>query len=106
MKVNKYEQLTLDLKQAAKTATMLFGDSEDGGTCNFDAITITLPRLNVGRVKTSVEAADMSTWKNGSYYVVNPRTSGQANRRTRICEAIKKELKSKGYDVGMFYKVD
>ncbi|WMJ83173.1 hypothetical protein RBH76_10605 [Oscillospiraceae bacterium MB24-C1] len=106
MKIDKYEQLTLDLQHAGRTAAMLFGDSEDGGTCNFDAITITLPRWNVGKVKTAVEAADMSAWKNGSYYVVNPRTSGQANRRTRICEAIKKELKSKGYDVGMFYMVD
>lgn len=106
MKIDKYEQLTLNLQHAGKEAAMLFGDSEDGGTYNLDAITIMLPRWNVGKVKTAVEAADMSAWKGNGYFVINPRTSGQANRRTRICEAIKKELKNKGYDVGMFYMVD
>ena len=106
MKVERYEQLTHDLLHAGRTAAMLFWDSEDGGTCNLDAITITLPQWNEGKVKTAVEAAGMSAWKKGSCFVVNPRTSGQANRRTRICEAIKRELKSKGYDVGMFYMMD
>ena len=106
MKIDKYEQLTLDLQHAGKTAAMLFGDSEDGGTCNLDAITMTLPHWNTNKVKTAAEAAGMSAWKSSGYFVINPRTSGQANRRTRICGAIKKELKSKGYDVGMFYMVD
>lgn len=106
MKIDRYQQLTLDLQHAGRTAEMLFGDSEDGGTCNLDAITMTLSRWNVGKVKTAAEAAGMSAWKSSGYFVINPRTSGQANRRTRICEAIKKELKSKGYDVGMFYMVD
>ncbi|MEA4846628.1 MAG: hypothetical protein VB106_05270, partial [Clostridiaceae bacterium] len=92
MKVDKYQQLTLDLQQAGKEAAMLFGDSEDGGTCNLDAITMTLPRWNAGKVKTAAEAASMSAWKSSGYFVINPGTNGQANRRTRICMAIKKAL--------------
>lgn len=106
MKIDKHQQLTLDLQQAGREAAMLFGDSEDGGTCNLDAITIMLPRWNVGKVKTAVEAAGMSAWKSSIYFVINPDTNGQANRRTRICEAIKKALERKGYQVGMFYMID
>ena len=77
MKVDKYEQLTLDLQHAGRTATMLFGDSEDGGTCNLDAITITLPRWNAGKVKTAVEAADMSAWKSSDYFEPSHKRTGQ-----------------------------
>ena len=39
-------------------------------------------------------------------WVFSPRSSGQANRRSRRAEAISEALKAKGYNAGMYYAMD
>jgi len=102
----KYERLYYDLINA-KITTHYLETSEDGGTCNFDAPTITLPRWNENGIRKAAEDAGLRAWKwYGSTWILSFPTSGQGNRRTRRAEAIKDELAKNGYNVGMYYQMD
>ena len=106
----KYAQLRDDLI-AAYNETEHLEDTEDGGTCNFDSPVLHLDRWSKEKVKQAAREAGGSAWQWtwGSRvmgWVVSPRSSGQANRRTRRAEAIAKAMEAKGYSVGMYYQMD
>ncbi len=106
----KYAKLRDDLL-AAYAETEHIEQTEDGGTCNFDAPTLDLPRWNADKIKQAAKDAGGSAWKWtwGNCvmgWVFSPRSSGQANRRSRRAEAISAALKAKGYNAGMYCAMD
>lgn len=106
----KYLKLKQDLLDAY-AETEYLEQTEDGGTCNFDAPVLHLDRWNAEMIKRAAEEAGGNAWqwKAGRYvmgWVFSPRSSGQANRRSRRAEAISKAMEAKGYSVGMYYQMD
>ena len=106
----KYLKLKEDLIEAY-AATQGLEATEDGGTCNFDSPVLELERWNANKVKQAAEEAGGSAfkWDWGRFvmgWVINPCSSGQANRRTRRAEAISEYLKTKGYETSMYYQMD
>ena len=108
-KPTKYEQLTADLI-AAKEHAAQFENNDDGGTCNFDAASLHLPRWDVKKIEEAFEKAGLrtSTWKlcGTTYHLVLGCYSGQANRRTDMAEAVCDYLKKLGYSTMMYYAMD
>lgn len=106
----KYAKLRDDLL-AAYAETEHLENTEDGGTCNFDAPTLDLPRWNAEKIKQAAKEAGGSafkwTWGGCTMgWVFSPRSSGQGNRRTRRAEAISAALKRRGYNAGMYCAMD
>ena len=106
----KYAKLRDDIR-AALESTEWAEQTEDGGTCNFDAPVLDLPRWNESMIKrAAAEAGGFAfKWRRGRKmlgWVISPRSSGQGNRRTRRAEAMRDELKKRGYSVGMYYQMD
>ncbi len=106
----KYAKLRDDLL-AAYAETEHIEQTEDGGTCNFDAPTLDLPRWDAEKIKQAAKEAGGSAFKwtwggRVMCWVFSPRSSGQANRRSRRAEAISEALKAKGYNAGMYYAMD
>ena len=102
-------ELNQALINAVNTAAML-DDTEDGGTCNFDMVTlkIKIPKKFIQYIYVKLEkmyARDGGRlWK--GYYLVDIPLSGQGNRRTRMAEAACESLKAAGYNAMMFYQCD
>ena len=106
----KYAKLRDDLI-AAYNETEYLEDTEDGGTCNFDAPVLHLDRWVASKVKQAAEEAGGGAWqwRSGKYvmgWVFSTRSSGQGNRRTRRAEAIAKAMEAKGYSVSVYYQMD
>lgn len=105
----KYKKLSDDLKIAYEMAKE-FDQGEDGGTCNFDSPSLYLPRWIEKKVKQAAKEAGTSAWKwdlyGKAHYVIHPPTHGQANRRSRVSEAMCKILEDMGYDVFEYSAMD
>lgn len=106
----KYLKLKLDLMESYNETEYL-EQTEDGGTCNFDAPVLHLERWNAQKIKQAAKEAGGSAyqWKWGRTvmgWVFSPRSSGQANRRSRRAEAISNAMAAKGYSAGMYYAMD
>ena len=109
--MDKYEALSEALKRATAAALEAVArDPEDGGTCNFDAPAIALPRWNEAKVKAAAEAAGTGcySWKlfGEKLFVFPIRAGGQGNSRTRAAEAAERSLKADGYNATMYYQMD
>lgn len=107
----KYAKLRDDLR-AAYDATSWAEHTEDGGTCNFDSPALDLPRWNEKLVKQAAKEAGMGAfkWTCGKSvvlgWVFSFQSTGQGNRRSRRAEAIRDELKKRGYEASMYYQMD
>ncbi|MDR3560509.1 MAG: hypothetical protein P4N59_03565 [Negativicutes bacterium] len=109
--MDKYSKLTEDLRTVQQVVDLLTADSEDGGTCNLDAVFIRLPRYNEEKTNEAIHAAGLSGFKCrhswfGTGFIVNPNTSGQGNRRARAATVMYNELKSKGYELSHWQQMD
>ena len=107
----KYAKLRDDLKIALGAAQKIaYENPEDGGTCNFDASAINLPRWKEKLIEQAAKEAGTSamTWHlfGSKCFVFSPNTPGQANRRTRAAEAMTKALSDMGYDAFGYYAMD
>ena len=104
--LNELNQVLLN---AVNTAAML-DDTEDGGTCNFDSVTlkISIPAKLAAQAWVKLEKMLVRDWGRlwRGYYMVDIPLSGQGSRRTRMAEAACNALKSAGYDAQMFYQCD
>ena len=104
--LNELNQVLLN---AVNTAAML-DDTEDGGTCNFDSVTlkISIPAKLAAQAGVKLEKMLVRDWGRlwRGYYMVDIPLSGQGSRRTRMAEAACNALKSAGYDAQMFYQCD
>lgn len=101
------------LKEAlirAKAEALNYADVDDGGTCNFDAPTISLPYWRKQEIDEAVSGAGLRYFVHHTFgvksYVICGGTHGQANRRTVMAEAMYRSLKAAGYDVSMYYQMD
>lgn len=102
----------IDALNAAKIAAFSVRNLEDdGGTCNFDSPSITLPRWREADVNACAEAAGLSCFAWNSYggkrWVFSvPGPCGQGNCRTTMAEAMTEALKAAGYDAFTYYQMD
>ena len=103
------EMLAADLKDAVAYGLEHAG-TDDGGTCNFDAPTLHLPRWNQKMVEAAAKEAGTGCfqWKafSKSVYVFSVPGVGQGYTRTCAAEAMSDFLKDRGYDAGMYYQMD
>lgn len=86
-------------------------ESEDGGTCNLDSLTIDLSEKSkkfIDHLKLicrfSIDKIESKMWK-GSYFV-GIRLSGQGNRRSRMVDRADAYLKSQNVDSSVYYQMD
>ena len=102
-------ELNQALINAVNTAAVL-DDTEDGGTCNFDMVTlkIKIPKKFIQYISVKLEKMYARDWGRlwRGYYLVDIPLSGQGNRRTRMAEAACGSLRADGYDAMMFYQCD
>lgn len=104
----RYVKLRDDLEKAiavGRSAEDL--NPEDGGTCNFDAPAINLPRWKIEAVEEAAKAAGSGCfrWRPGCY-VFRINSGAQGNARSRNAEAVCNELRKMGYDAHMYYEMD
>ena len=106
----KYAKLAKDLECAAAYAMEVAATTDDGGTCNMDAVTVDLKGWNRAKVEQAAKAAGVGCFVWNLYghksYVFPVRDSGQGNARTAAAEAMQEALKLEGYNTGMYYQID
>jgi hypothetical protein len=108
-KLDKYEKLTLDLKEAKEAAIEFVESIRDGGTANLDSTFLILKRWNEEKVVEAIKKAGLLSegkrnWIGTGYFIsIN---TGQANKRTVARNHFMFALKSKGYQVISFDKMD
>lgn len=102
-------ELNNALINAVNAAAML-DNTEDGGTCNLDMVTlkIKIPKKLTQYISVKLEKMLTRDWGRlwKGYYLVDIPLSGQGNRRTRMAEAACESLKAAGYNAMMFYQCD
>lgn len=107
----RYARLRDDLRMALEAGAAAERENpEDGGTCNFDSAALYLPRWNACKVEQAAKEAGTacSTWHlfGTKHFVFCPRTSAQANARSRNAEAMTQALKAMGYDAIDYCQMD
>lgn len=107
----RYAKLRDDLKKALAIGVQAEKENpEDGGTCNFDAVAIHLPRWRVALVEQAAKEAGTRCfdWKlyGHKHIVFAPDTNAQANARSRNAEAMENALRDMGYTVMSYAQMD
>lgn len=108
MKID-FDKLERDIALAQKEADK-YRNMDDGGTCNFDTVTIFLGRKsknkmnNISQLDWSLIPVDSKYWS--GYWFVFFNVNGQANRRSEMMEAAGKKMRELGWDVKMYYEMD
>lgn len=106
----KYAELAKDLEAAAAYGMEVAANTEDGGTCNMDAVALDLKGWHKAKIEQAAKAAGVGcfVWKLGGHklYVFPIRGSGQGDARTAAAEAMREALQLSGYDAGMYYQID
>jgi hypothetical protein len=105
-----FAKLTTDVTAAMEAGQQVADATEDNGTCNMDGVLLRIPRIKEANVVAALAAAGVNTDKNnwgwhGIGYMINPPW-GQAEKRSRACDAIRKHLTESGYEVSGFYMMD
>ena len=105
----KYAKLRDDLKAALEVGKAA-QTGEDGGTCNFDATSIFLPRWNTALVERAAKEAGTSCFKwdfgRAGKFVFEPISRAQGNDRSRNAEAVTAYMKSLGYETFDYCQMD
>lgn len=106
--MNKYEQLTEDLREAY-TEAIKAKTGDDGGTANLDTTFLTLKGWREKQVIEAIENAGLScmgktNWIGIGYFINTG--GGQGNDRTRVRDKFAEVLRNKEYDVIHFNKMD
>lgn len=103
----KYLKLQKDLAIAkaigrqAEDKYLAENNYNDGGTCNFDAPYVLMPRAN----KKIMHALNAFEWYK-SRFVLPVDTRCQGYGRTKNAEAMCKALKDMGYECDVYYQMD
>ena len=103
-----YKQLTSDLR-AARVAAVKASQGKDGGSANFDTVTIELPRAREVKVEEAAEAAGLTAAKInwiGVRYFIYPPACGIGDSRVRATEAMRDVLRDAGYKTLMYHRMD
>lgn len=100
-----------DFQDAQHKACELFGEAEDGGTCNLDSVLINVSGIHQKTIddfnRTTLIIINhrlSGIWKGYAY--VGFSLYGQGNRRTKMMESIYQHLKNLGYPVASYYQMD
>ena len=105
----KYLHLVDALRKAAAEAEQ-FGNTEDGGTCNFDSLELTLQGYREAETMKAAEQAGLRAFTTKIFkqkvYVVSVPISRQGNARTRQAEAMAKTMQVLGYSASVYYQMD
>lgn len=105
----KYAKLRDDLRKVYEIGKAAAAQVDDGGTCNFDAPSISLPRWQSAKVKQACKEAGCGCfeWKSfGRRWVIRFRIPGQAYKREAAAEAMTKALAGMGYDALTYCAID
>lgn len=105
----KYAKLRDDLRKVYELGKAAAAQVDDGGTCNFDAPSISLPRWQSAKVKQACKEAGCGCfeWKSfGRRWVIRFRIAGQAYKRETAAEAMTKALAGMGYDALTYCAID
>ena len=106
----RYAALAKDLEAAAAYGMECAANTEDGGTCNFDAVALDLSGWRKDKVEQAAKAAGVGcfVWNlwGSKRYVFPVRCGYQGNARTRVAEAMGEALELSGYKTGMYYQMD
>lgn len=105
----KYAKLRDDLRKVYKIGKAAAAQVDDGGTCNFDAPSISLPRWQSAKVKQACKEAGCGCfeWKSfGRRWIISFRIAGQAYKRETAAEAMTKALAGMGYDALTYCAID
>lgn len=104
----KYKRLSDAIREAIKAGQAAEAENpEDGGTCNFDATLIYLPRRQESKVLQAAKEAGTTAWKyKPGLYVINPVSNGQANTRSRNAEVMTAKLSVLGYQTTDYCEMD
>lgn len=104
----KYAKLRDDLRKVYEIGKAAAAQVEDGGTCNFDAPSISLPRWQSAKVEQACKEAggDYFRWGYSNRYVICLRLPGQAYKRETAAEAMTKALSDMGYDALTYCAID
>ena len=105
----RYAKLADDLRQAAEIGHQTASRSSDGGTCNFDSVSLHLKGSNRSQVEAAAGQAGVgcfvwNLWGSKSY--VFPLAAGQGDARTAAAEAMRDFLRSAGYEASVYYQMD
>lgn len=106
----KYAKLSKDLAEAKEYGLKKAFGQPDGGTCNFDAVAIALPRWKKATVEKAALASDLGCFQWNMYgekrFVFSLRCQYQGDARTLAAEAMEEKMKELGYDCSMYYQLD
>lgn len=108
MTSKEFEAMEMALLKANESA-QAYANTEDGGTCNFDALAI--------KVKATEKQMKQLEWwsfkwmkrdptDGKTWYVIGLDYNGQGNRRTRMAEAACKSMEAQGYQSTVYYQMD
>lgn len=107
MTVKEFEALKRALATASDAAQK-YADTEDGGTCNFDALAIKvkatekqMKQLEWFTFKWGKRESDGKTW-----YVIELNYCGQGNRRARMADEACKSMEAQGYTAMTYEQMD
>lgn len=106
----RYRKLAEDLKAALAYGLERKGD-DDGGTSNFDAPSLHLPKWERKKVEAAAEYAGLgcfvwNLWGSKSYVFSIRDGVGQGLTRTKAAEAMCEYLKGLGYDASTYCQAD
>lgn len=107
--MNRYEKLTADLREAHEEANRFSIGENDEGTANLDATFLELKGWNESKTIQAIKNAGLycrskTKWI-GEGYMLSVGC-GQGNRRTVARNRFLHVLRSKGYSVLAFNKMD
>lgn len=107
MTAKEFDELEFALAKANQDSQK-YADTEDGGSCNFDALAIKvkatpkqMAQLDWYTFKWGKRGLDGKTW-----YVVELDYSGQGNRRTRMAKEAMRSMGAQGYEATVYYQLD
>jgi len=97
--------------QKAVEAAQVHVNDDDGGTCNFDAAYLRVPRMTEQQAKEIERLSGtnvyimQSEWF-GRILMITGGLSGQGMRRTRMAETMTKSLQESGLEANTWFQMD
>lgn len=105
----KYAKLRDDLRKVYEIGKAAAAQVEDGGTCNFDAPSILLPRWQSAKIEQACKEAGCGCFEWECFnrrWVICFRIAGQAYKRETAAESMTKALTAMGYDALTYCAID